>query len=181
MLRLPTVHPRLWLPISILYAPLHQVLIKNLVADESSAVAAEGLDNAFAGAQPVAFAVAAPASLAAPVQKASEVIQADLRFLLEDMINEVDADDFFTIDFLEFFSVLLVTIDEVVADGEARVQQGVWLRTEAHPLGTPSLRAAPGILVQTETAELLAKLEIAGLAATHVLLSRVLSPRRCKR
>ena len=65
------------------------VLIKSSVADESSADSAEGLDTAFAGAQPVASAVAAPASLAAPVKSVSEGIQADLRFLLEDMIDEV--------------------------------------------------------------------------------------------
>ena len=59
-------------------------LIKSSVADVSSADAAEGLDTAFAGAQPVASAVAVPASLAAPVKSASEGIQADLRLLFED-------------------------------------------------------------------------------------------------
>ena len=51
---------------------------------ESSADAAESLDTAFAGAQPLASAVAAPASQAVPVKRDSEGIQADLRFLLED-------------------------------------------------------------------------------------------------
>ena len=59
------------------------VLIKSSVADESSADAAERLDTAFAGARPLASAVAAPASLAPPVKSASEGIHADLRFLLE--------------------------------------------------------------------------------------------------
>ena len=49
----------------------------------------QALDTTFAGAQPVASAVAAPASLAAAVKSVSEGNQADLRFLLEDMIDEV--------------------------------------------------------------------------------------------
>ena len=52
------------------------VLVKSSVADESSTDAAERLGTAFAGAQPVASAVA--------VKNASEGIQADLRLLLED-------------------------------------------------------------------------------------------------
>ena len=59
-------------------------LSQSSVTDVSSAVAAGDLDTAFAGAQPVSSAVAAPAPLAAPVQNASEGVQADLRFLLED-------------------------------------------------------------------------------------------------
>ena len=42
------------------------------------------MDTSFTGAQPMAFASAAPATLAAPVQGASEGLQTDLRFLLED-------------------------------------------------------------------------------------------------
>ena len=70
---------------------------------ESSADAAESLDTAFAGAQPLASAVAAPASQAVSVKRDSEGIQADLRFLLEDgnvgatFIDTLQANDILSI------------------------------------------------------------------------------------
>ena len=85
MIRLSTVRSRLLLlfsTLSVLREPFSiRALSQSSVADVFSAFAAGGLVTAFAGAEPVASAVAAPAPLAAP---ASESIQADLRFLLED-------------------------------------------------------------------------------------------------